>query len=64
MNTFSELKVLQEIIHEGPDTALHALQYVKSLDSSFANTEIIYRIMIYANSLSQLRWLQQSKLKN
>jgi hypothetical protein len=43
---FSELEVLREIVAEGTDTALQALKHVKSLDGSFPNTEITYRIML------------------
>jgi hypothetical protein len=34
------------MIPKGTDTALQALQYVKSLDGSIPNTEITYRIML------------------
>jgi hypothetical protein len=41
---FSELGELREIIPEGTDTVIQALQYVKSLDGSFPSTEITYRV--------------------
>jgi hypothetical protein len=46
VNLFSELKMFREIIPEGTDTALQALQCVKSLDGSFLNTETTYRIVL------------------
>jgi hypothetical protein len=46
VDLFSELKVLWKIIPEGTDTALKALQYIKSSDGSFLNTKITYRIML------------------
>jgi hypothetical protein len=46
MDLFSQLRVLWEIIPEGTDTALQALKYVKSLDGSFPNTQITYRITL------------------
>jgi hypothetical protein len=38
VDLFSELRVLREIVPEGTDTVLQALQCVKSPDASFPNT--------------------------
>jgi predicted small integral membrane protein len=48
VDLFCELGVLREIVPEGSDTALQALKHVKSLDGSFPNKEITYRIMLTA----------------
>jgi hypothetical protein len=46
LDHFSEFGVLQEIVAEGSDTILEALKHVESLDGSFPNTEITFRIML------------------
>jgi hypothetical protein len=40
MDLFSKHRVLQEVISEDIGTALQALQFIKSLESSFPNTDI------------------------
>jgi hypothetical protein len=64
VDPFSELRVLREIIREGPVNALQALEYVRSLDCSFPSTEIIHGFMLYANSFSQFWRLQQREFEN
>jgi hypothetical protein len=46
VDSISDLTVLWEISLEGPDTALQALECVKSLDALFLNTEITHSIML------------------
>jgi hypothetical protein len=46
LDLFSELRVLREIILEGTDAAFQGLQYLKSPDTSFPNTETAYRILL------------------
>jgi hypothetical protein len=46
VDLFSKFEVLWKSVPEDMDTALQALKYVESLDGSFLNTEITYRIKL------------------
>ncbi len=43
---FSELKVMREMIPQKTNTALEALQFLKSVEGTFPNAEVAYRILL------------------